>query len=223
MTIDPRVGMWLSIVLTTIAVLTTAGTQLTTLFGQSAATLILAACVILMGIGNAVNAVLHAIPSVSGPQAAAQFSSRPQVLIQNKIGELMRKIIIAAMMALAVSGCVPVMQKIDNAWNVLTASSISPEAVVIAVNSFDALEATATNYLRLERCNGANGPICRDPAATSKLVPAIRSGRVARNNLEQFLKDHPGQLGPSGLYDALQTAITTIQNVITQYKIGASS
>jgi hypothetical protein len=135
----------------------------------------------------------------------------------------MRKIIIAAMMALAVSGCAPQLQKVKNAWNVLTASSISPEAVVIAVNSFDALEATATNYLRLKRCNGDNGPICRDPAATEKLVPAIRSGRVARNDLEQFLKDHPGELGPSGLYDPLQTSINAIQNIIAQYNIGASS
>jgi hypothetical protein len=35
------------------------------------------------------------------------------------------------------------------------------------------------------------------------------------------MKDHPGQLGPSGLYDALQASISTLQSAFTQYNIGA--
>jgi hypothetical protein len=77
MTIDPRVGMWLSIVLAIIAFLTTAGTELTTIFGSQTANMILGVCGLLMGVGNAVNAVLHAIPSVSG--ATAQFPLGPKV------------------------------------------------------------------------------------------------------------------------------------------------
>jgi uncharacterized membrane protein len=70
--------MWLSIVLAIIAFLTTAGTELTTLFGQSTTNIILGVCALLMGTGNAINAVLHAIPSVTGPQGAAQFPLGPK-------------------------------------------------------------------------------------------------------------------------------------------------
>ena len=92
---------------------------------------------------------------------------------------------------------------------------------MIASNTFDALEVTATNYLRLKSCRKAATVVCRDPTATALIIPAVRSGRVARNNLQQFLADHPNQLGPSGAFDALNASISTIQGVFAQYRIGA--
>ncbi|HZP68387.1 MAG TPA: hypothetical protein VFB29_00470 [Pseudolabrys sp.] len=129
----------------------------------------------------------------------------------------MRKLALAGAMALALfgSGCA----NVQNAWNVLTEAQVSPQVVLVAANTFDALEATATNYLRLPKCTGTNGPVCRSAEATAKLIPAIRAGRVARNNLEQFLTDHPGSLGPQGLYDSMQASITTLQTVLTQYNV----
>lgn len=117
--------------------------------------------------------------------------------------------------ALALGGCA----NLTNAWNTLTSSQVTASQVAVAGNTFDGLEAIATGYLRLTKCNGANGPICRDPTATKQIISAIRGGRVARNNLEQFFKDHPGQLGPQGLYDALQTAISTLQGIFSQYHV----
>jgi hypothetical protein len=66
MTIDPRVGFYLSIVLAMIGFMAGAGTQLTTLFGPDMANKILAVCVMVLGAGSAVSAVLHAIPSKAG-------------------------------------------------------------------------------------------------------------------------------------------------------------
>ena len=63
MTLDPRVGMYLSIALAIIGAFAGASTQLTTIFGEHAAQIILAVAVLLMTVGNAINAVLHAIPS----------------------------------------------------------------------------------------------------------------------------------------------------------------
>lgn len=127
----------------------------------------------------------------------------------------MKNLFIAFAFAMTLGACA----ELQNAYNVVTGAQVSPAVVSVAVNTFDALEATATNYLRLARCNGANGPICRDPSATKAIVPAIRAGRVARNNLEQFMKDNPGALGPSGLYNALQTASATLQGIYAQYNI----
>jgi len=125
------------------------------------------------------------------------------------------KRILALLVLISLAGCA----EIRNAYDVVTGANVSPAVVQVAVNSFDALEATATNYLKLPRCNGKNGPICRDPGATAAIIPAVRAGRVARNNLETFIQQNPGQLGPSGLYNALQAASSTLQGIYTQYHI----
>jgi hypothetical protein len=75
MTVDPRIGMWLSIALAIIGFLSGAGTQLTAIFGPNATNIILASSVLLMGLGNAVNAVLHMIPS--GPNKSSEFPLGP--------------------------------------------------------------------------------------------------------------------------------------------------
>lgn len=129
---------------------------------------------------------------------------------------------IAAVMAIGCSlvACATVPSGLKNAWDVVTSASVPPSLVLVAGNTFDGLEATATQYLRKARCTGSNGPVCRSPAATKVIIPAVRSGRVARNNLEQFLADHPGELGPKGDYDALVAANATLQGAIAQFKIG---
>jgi hypothetical protein len=132
----------------------------------------------------------------------------------------MKRLIPVLLLALALAGCAS--NPFTKVWSTITSATVDPTTVVVASNSFDALEATATNYLKLVRCNGTNGPVCRNPAATAKIIPAVRSGRVARNNLEQFLKDNPGQLGPSGLYNALVASINTLQGVYTTYNVGAT-
>lgn len=127
---------------------------------------------------------------------------------------MMKKILIPLVLALSLGACA----NLQNAWNVATSAQVTYQTVAIAANTFDALEATATAYLRLPKCGGTV-VVCRDPTATKKIIPAVRAGRVARNNLEQFFVDHPGQLGPQGLYDALQASINTLQGVISQYNI----
>lgn len=132
----------------------------------------------------------------------------------------MKKYIIIAGLALTLGGCQGT--KIGQFVSTIEQAaqgSVSPEAIYIAANTFDAVEASATNYLTLKKCP-QSAPFCRDPSATKQLIPAIRSGRVARNNARQFLKDHPGELGSKGLYDALTSATDTVQQIMKQYKIG---
>lgn len=128
----------------------------------------------------------------------------------------MRKIILALALAVSLGGCAT-LQRIDAAWQAVKSATVSPQAVVVAANTFNALEATATNYLRLAKCTGANGPICRDPAITAKVIPAVRAGRAARDSLLAFQRAHPGQLGDQGVYDALQASISTLTAIINTY------
>jgi hypothetical protein len=131
----------------------------------------------------------------------------------------MKKFLIIASLALSLGGC-STFERLKQTAEAVGQYTVSPQTVVIASNTFDALEITATNYLGLKACRKASTVVCRDPTATALIIPAIRSGRVARNNLQQFLADHPNELGPSGAYDALSASISTIQGVFAQYKIG---
>lgn len=76
MTIDPRVGFYLSIALAIIGVGAASSTQLTTIFGEHTANIVLAVNIMILAAGNAVNAILHAIPSKPG--AANEFPLGPK-------------------------------------------------------------------------------------------------------------------------------------------------
>ena len=125
----------------------------------------------------------------------------------------MRKIAIAAMLALSLGGCA----QLDRTWGTITGATVSPTAVFVARNTFDALEATATNYIVYCKVHPRQQGCSK--TAIAQLIPAVRSGRVARNNLVQFQKDHPGQLGSTGLYDSFVAATNTLQQISVQYNI----
>ena len=127
----------------------------------------------------------------------------------------MRKFIIAVTLALSLGGCA----NFQNAWGIVSGATVSPVAVYVARNSFDAAEVSATNYIVYCKVHPATYGCSR--VAIAKLIPAVRSGRVARSNLTQFQKNNPGALGPSGLYNALNAATSTIQAISAQYNTGA--
>jgi hypothetical protein len=127
----------------------------------------------------------------------------------------MKRFLIVSALALGLASCA----QLTADYNALTGVTVSPTAVIVAANAFDAVEATATNYLRLPKCTASNGPVCRNPTATAQIIPAIRSGRIARNNLEAFMQANPGAIGPTGLYSALTTATTTLEQIFTTYNI----
>lgn len=132
----------------------------------------------------------------------------------------MKKIFAVVLITLSLGGCAGTrlgdfIETVKSA----TTGGVSPEAVYIAANTFDAVEISATNYLNLKRCP-QNAPFCRDPVVTKQLIPLIRAGRVARNNAVQWVKDHPNQLAETSLYEKLTTVTSTIQEMMRQYHIG---
>ena len=128
----------------------------------------------------------------------------------------MKKLVILCVLLLG--GCA----QIQKDWNIVTGATVSPAAVIVAGNAYDALEVTATSYLQFCKANRPLAVCSSYVAARRQILPAIRAGRVARNNLEAFLVANPGQLGPSGLYNVLIASINTVQGVISQYNLTAS-
>ncbi len=76
MTLNPKVGMWLSIVAALGSVLVLCGAEFTTIFGSVETAKILAALGIVNACVNGLNGVLHMIPSQSG--ATEQFPLGPK-------------------------------------------------------------------------------------------------------------------------------------------------
>jgi hypothetical protein len=126
----------------------------------------------------------------------------------------MKKILVAIALALSLGACTASQQA---TWTRLTSAQVSPQAVYLAENAFDAVEVTATGYLQI--CHARMSTPGCSSTAIAQIIPAVRSGRIARTNLNAFMKAHPDALGATGLYDALTAATNTLQAVATQYNI----
>jgi hypothetical protein len=126
----------------------------------------------------------------------------------------MRKLAILGALALAtvLSGC--------NTLSVISGAAISPQSADVAINSFDVLEASATAYLSLPTC-GAPGAtvVCKNLTAAAKIIPAVKSGRVARDQILALLNANSGAAIPVATYNTLEAVITTLQGVNSAYNI----
>lgn len=120
---------------------------------------------------------------------------------------------LAIAVTVSLSGCA----NLKTAYDTITSAKVPAKTVYVAANAFNAAKATAKNYIVY--CTPNPSPKgCDDTAIKTKLDPAIRSGTIARNSLEQFLKDHPGELGDKGLYDAMVAATDTIKDVTAAFQ-----
>jgi hypothetical protein len=133
----------------------------------------------------------------------------------------MRKLILAAFVSAALAGCTSV----ENAVSVATSAAVPATTAMVAANSFDAIESVATGYLQLPLCVTGGALTCRTQSASKAIVPAIRSGRAARNAIEGLLCSgspcSPNQTIPAASYNTIAAAITSLDAVYAQYNIAA--
>jgi hypothetical protein len=121
----------------------------------------------------------------------------------------MKKILAFVAVAFLMGGCATFDQNVKTAWAMLTGASVSPTQIIVAGNAFDALEATATQYLLY--CKSVKYAIQVCALGNRKpVVAAVRSGRAARNQLEPYVVS--GTAGPSAIYNTLAAAINTLQS-----------
>lgn len=118
----------------------------------------------------------------------------------------MKKIVtvIALTASVALGGCA----NLQNAWDVLANAAVSPTQIIVAGNTFDALEATATQYLSYCKSVGYVPQPCK-LVNRRPVVQAVRAGRAARNGLEPYVV--AGTAGPQAIYNTLVQAISTLQ------------
>lgn len=123
--------------------------------------------------------------------------------------------------SLLLGGC-ETFQKFQNAVSVAVTTEVTVPSnkIIAAANAFNGVQIIAEKYISLPRCGANSTFACRDPYATAEIITNIRKGRIVRDELVDFVerncpKEGPCNLPLAGKYDALQTAITTVQRVLT--------
>lgn len=118
----------------------------------------------------------------------------------------MKKVVLACLISagLALSGCA----NLKTAWSMITSATVSPTQIIVAGNSFDAAEASATQYLLACRAKAISATACT-LTIRKQVVAAVRAGRAARTSLEPYVTS--GTAGPAAIYNTMITAINTLQ------------
>lgn len=117
-------------------------------------------------------------------------------------------------LALALTGC----STLSN-LETIASGSVSPQQVYIAANSFDAIEATATQYLGLPLCPQGT-PVCRTQVSSQTVYNNVKTARGARNALEAYMGANPGAAVPVSNYNVLVTSVQTLTALVAVNKGG---
>lgn len=125
----------------------------------------------------------------------------------------MRMLFVLLVAALALGGCGQTIQDLQGVYSTITTTTVPPGYANIAINSFDALKATSTNYARY--CIGAKFPQPTCSAANRRaVIRFVRSGTAARNALEANIATSQPLL--STTYNVLVAAINGLKQTPVQ-------
>lgn len=101
----------------------------------------------------------------------------------------------------------------------LSSTEVPVKQIIVAATSVNAVETTAKEYIVYCTPNPAPSG-CNDDLIRNKIVPGVKNIRTARDAAEQFVEDHPdATLGPKTLVDAVTTAVSALQTIISQNNI----
>lgn len=139
----------------------------------------------------------------------------------------MRKLMLAAALALGLGGCAAV----SSAWNdvhaitgAVQSASVSPKAIYVAVNAFDAVEITATNYLDQCPRPTPTGLCYGADKVRAAVIPAIRSGIIVRKKLVAAARAAgDGPVALTADWNTLQSVTATIKSILIQYGVTAGA
>lgn len=120
----------------------------------------------------------------------------------------MKKIISAVIIATSLAGCAGELSRLRAVYTIVTEATVSPQAVLVAANAFNAIEGTATQYLIYCKSNLSTS-VC---SASNRrgVIKYVRTGRAARNQLESSIETNSS--APSAIYNTLVAAINFLNS-----------
>ena len=117
----------------------------------------------------------------------------------------MKRLLIIGLLAFSLGACAQ-LRGLQTAYSIVTESTVPAQTVIVAANSFDAIQATATQYLIYCK-NNITVPAC-SAGNRRTVIKYVRVGRAARNQLETSIAT--GAPGPGAIYNTLIAAINQL-------------
>jgi hypothetical protein len=106
---------------------------------------------------------------------------------------------------------------------IVAGSTVPQKNVAVAVHAFDAVEVSATQYLRLPDCATTQSTLpdaCRQPRVVPMLIRDVRGGRAARDSLWTASKGASGGasggIGIKAAFDAVVAATAAIKQDLSR-------
>lgn len=121
----------------------------------------------------------------------------------------------ALMLVLALAGCAD-LKAVVNAGKIVAGATVPGKDAIVAANGFDAIEATATNILKI--CTPASRPAACNDTNLRTMNGAILAGRPIRNSLEATLSADSSANVSQSAYSKLEAIITTLTQAVTAYQ-----
>lgn len=125
---------------------------------------------------------------------------------------MFRSLMGAALIALALCSCSTI-KNLEATVTTITGTTASQKQVAVAVQAFDAVEVTATNYLKLPTCATGVSTVsgtCKKSAVVATLITDVKAGRAARDSLWTASKSATSGVGAVALYTAVMSAVAVI-------------
>lgn len=128
----------------------------------------------------------------------------------------MRKIALALVLSLGLSGCAAI-QKLEEIAATVAGTTVSPQQLYIAANAFDATKVTATSYFtycqpfvnRTTHRALASAPTPCSDKNRRGVFKYVRSGTAARDQAETYLAT--GASAPRAIYETLIAAVNGLK------------
>ena len=123
--------------------------------------------------------------------------------------------------ARALGGCGPgtqlgnLVSSVEATFTAAASAKVPAKALYAASTTFAGVEIALASYGKLPVCRKAPSLSCRvyKPGLRDSINAKLRDGRTARDAALAFYDEHPDELAPSGLYDALVAATQALQKI----------
>ena len=136
--------------------------------------------------------------------------------------------VVAALLVVAgpLGGCAKEWQEtkdfVSNAADVVGGVKIKSKTAYVAINVFNAVEASVTVALRQPLCPKQQ-PLCRPLGFAAAVEQPFETGIAARNAMREWMKANPGTVADAGLYNSLVAATAAMKKVMAAYNINTDS
>lgn len=124
----------------------------------------------------------------------------------------MKKLLAVALLSLSLGGCANFssfteeVAKVKQAWQVVTTTTVTPQAALVIANSFNVARDAATSYLTWCKAN-LSSPEC-SADNRRKVISAVRAGIKLRVQVESYVGTKTSV--PQALYNSFQTIVNQL-------------